>query len=56
MLSKTEDDIVKKIQDDIKISVDKKSGVISIHATAQDPMVCKILADSELLISSFTFL
>lgn len=46
MLSKTEDDIVKKIQDDIKISVDKKSGVISINATAQDPMVCKILADS----------
>lgn len=45
-LSKEDDDIVKKIRNDIKIQVDKKTGVITISATAQDPLVCKTLADS----------
>ena len=34
------------MRDDIGISVDKKTGVISITATAQDPLVCQTLADS----------
>lgn len=46
ILPKKTDDIVNKIRKDILISVDKKTGVISIAATAQDPLVCKILADS----------
>lgn len=46
ILPKKTDDIVNKIREDIKISVDKKTGVISITATAQDPLVCKTLADS----------
>lgn len=46
MLSKIDDDIVKAIQNDVKINVDKKTGVITISATAQDPLACKIIADS----------
>lgn len=34
------------MRDDIGISVDKKTGVISITATAQDPLICQTLADS----------
>ena len=45
-LSKKDDGIVNKMRDDIAISVDKKTGVISITATAQDPLVCQTLADS----------
>lgn len=46
ILSKKDYDIVKNIQESITIKVDKKTGAITIDATAQDPMVCKILADS----------
>ena len=46
LLSKDDNDIVGVIRKDISIDVDKKTGVISISATAQDPLVCKILADS----------
>lgn len=45
-LSHDDDQVVKAIRSDVKISVDKKTGVISISATAQDPLVSKILADS----------
>ena len=45
-LSKKDDGIVNKMRDNISISVDKKTGVISISATAQDPLVCQTLADS----------
>lgn len=45
-LSKKDDEIVEKIRQDINIDVDKKTGVISIGVTSQDPLVCKILADS----------
>lgn len=45
-LSKKDDGIVNKMRDNIAISVDKKTGVISISATAQDPLVCQTLADS----------
>lgn len=46
ILSKLDDEIVKAIQHDVKINVDKKTGVITISATAQDPLACKIIADS----------
>lgn len=46
MLTKKEDGIVKDVRNDIRIDIDKKSGMITVFATAQDPLVCKILADS----------
>jgi chain length determinant protein len=45
-LSKIDNDIVKGMRDNIKISTDKKTGIISIATVAQDPMVAKILADA----------
>lgn len=45
-LSEKENDIVKKISEDIKFKTDKKTGVISISVESQDPLVCKIVADS----------
>lgn len=46
ILSRLDDAIVHRMRDDIGIDVDKKTGVISITAQAQDPLVCKTLADS----------
>lgn len=46
VLSKTENDIVESIRNTIKISVDKKTGVITINTSAQDPLICKTIADS----------
>lgn len=45
-LSKEVNTIVEKIRGDIKISIDKKTGVISINVTSQDPLICKTVADS----------
>lgn len=45
-LSKTDDAIVKKISKRILLSVDKKTGVITINIEDQDPRICKTLADS----------
>ena len=45
-LSKDDDAIMEKIRGDIEIGIDKKNGIISIKATAQDPIICKTLADS----------
>ncbi len=45
-LSKADNKIIEQIQKDINIYVDKKTGVITVSATAQDPLVCKTLADS----------
>lgn len=46
ILNKEQDKIIKNIAENIKLSVDSKTGVITIKATAQDPLVCKTLADS----------
>lgn len=46
MLSKKQDGIVEGIRKDITISIDKKTAVITITAQAQDPLICKTLADS----------
>lgn len=45
-MSKKDDIIASKIRNDIAIGVDKKTGVITISATAQDPLICKTIADS----------
>lgn len=46
MLNKENERIVEQIRDDISISVDRQTGVINVFATAQDPLACKLLADS----------
>lgn len=45
-LSKKEDDILGKARKNVSIDIDKKTGVISIDVKAQDPLICKTLADS----------
>ena len=45
-LSKDDDGIAESIRNNISIKIDKKTGVITINAKAQDPLVCKTLADS----------
>ncbi len=45
-LSKKENSILNKARKNIDISIDKKTGVITIAANAQDPLICKTLADS----------
>lgn len=39
-------DIAKQVSSEISIKVDKKTGAITISTTSQDPLVCKIIADS----------
>lgn len=45
-LSERDNNIVEKIRNNIKLSVDKKTGVITINIIDQDPRICKTLADS----------
>ncbi len=45
-LSQTDEDLAEKIRNDISISINKKNGIISISTQAQDPLICKTLADS----------
>ena len=46
MLSKKQDDVASAIRKSISISIDKKTAVITISTEAQDPLICKTLADS----------
>lgn len=45
-LSKKDDEVIESIRSSINLMVDKKTGVITIQTTAQDPLICKTLADS----------
>lgn len=45
-LSKDDAGIAEAIRNKIAIKIDKKTGVITINAEAQDPLICKTLADS----------
>ena len=45
-LSKKDNDIVEVIRGNIGLSVDKKTGVITINVKDQDPRICKTVADS----------
>ena len=45
-ISKKEDALLEKARANIKINLNEKNYVISITAKAQDPLICRILADS----------
>lgn len=45
-MSKHDSEIADGIRGNINLSVDKKTGVISISVEAQDPLICKTVADS----------
>jgi len=45
-LSRNEDDIATAIRGNVILSVDKKTGVITINVTDQDPLICRTIADS----------
>lgn len=46
ILSKIENDVLDGIRSSLKVNVDKKTGVITINTVAQDPLICKTIADS----------
>ncbi len=46
VLSRRESGLIKKVQDNVQFSTDKKTGVISISVTDQDKLICKTVADS----------
>lgn len=45
-LTKKEDAIFDKVRKNIKLSIDKKTGVITINVTSQDALISKTLGDS----------
>ena len=45
-ISKSETELAKKVRENVQIDFDKKTAIISIKVTDQDPMVCRIMADS----------
>ena len=45
-LSKTDDIIAGMVRGNIELGFDKKNGIISISTKAQDPLICKTLADT----------
>lgn len=45
-ISEVENGLYVKARDNINITIDKKTGVITISAKAQDALICKTLADS----------
>lgn len=46
MLSKKQNDIASAIRKKVAINIDKKTAVITIATEAQDPLICKTIADS----------
>lgn len=46
MLSKEQDEIAQAIGGTIKYNYDKKTGVVSVTVTDQDPLVCALIADT----------
>lgn len=46
ILSEEENDIANAVRNNIQFSLNEKNGVITIRTKAQDPLICKILADS----------
>lgn len=45
-LNKDQNDIAEAIRGNVSINIDKKTGVITISVQAQDPLICKTMADS----------
>lgn len=46
LLTKDEDNLLEKVRGNITLRVDKKTGIITVAAKAQDALICKTLADS----------
>ena len=46
ILAKDDDGLCKAIRSNVTLDMDKKTGVITISVADQDPLICKILADS----------
>lgn len=46
MLSDDDDNVAQSIRDKVTISINKKTGIIGIEVNAQDPLICKTVADS----------
>lgn len=46
ILSKDDDDLCNAIRANIQLAMDKKTGVITISTSDQDPLICKTIADS----------
>lgn len=46
ILSKDDDDLAKAIRGRVSLSMDKKTGVITVEVEDQDPLICKTIADS----------
>ncbi|MCR5130484.1 MAG: chain-length determining protein [Prevotella sp.] len=46
VLSRDEDGVIKKIQNNVQFNMDKKTGVITIMVRDQDRLICKTVADS----------
>lgn len=45
-LSKTDNNVAEAIRASVRFSIDKKTGVIGITVSAQDKLICKLVADS----------
>lgn len=45
-LSAKDNSVIEGIRNNIKVSVDKKTGVLTISVTDQDPLICRTVADS----------
>lgn len=45
-LTKIDNEVAEAVRANISFSIDKKTGVITISTMAQDPLVCKTMADS----------
>lgn len=45
-LTKPQYDMAQKIRSHVTINIDKKTGVLKVTAKAQDPIICKTIADS----------
>lgn len=46
MLSRDDDKLVESIRENITLDIDKRTGVITVEAKTQDPLICRTMADS----------
>lgn len=45
-LTRRQEELVKAVKESITCGIDKKTGILTIHITDQDPLVCATMADS----------
>ncbi len=45
-ITRLENSYYEAARSNIELSIDKKTGIITIHITAQDPLICRTLGDS----------